>query len=125
MASTAKVSVACALPHGLHLQNYKIIDTPQGRMATEVGPRVTLNGSNHPAAVAGFGITEEVDASFMDEWLRANGESDAVKNGLILVRNSAGAAQGEAKSRKGVKSGFEPLDPAKMPAELKAAVDKE
>jgi hypothetical protein len=116
MAAASKLSIACNLPHGVHLQLYKMADTPQGRMAAPVGDRVTIAGANHPEAVAGYGLTEDVDASWFTEWLAQNKDSPLI--GTMIVREKAADAKAAGKDQKGKKMGFEPMNPADMPKEL-------
>ena len=96
MADTdSKVSVACKLPAGL--------------IIAHDGKTVQLNGSNHAGAVAGFGITKDVDAAWFDAWAE-HSQHPAVTNGAIFA-NSGAKVHSEAKEKRNdVKGGFEPLD---------------
>ncbi len=119
----ATVSIACKLPHGLFAQLYKMIEVPtgpQGLMtptAQPEGERVLLNGSNHRDAVCGWGITD-VEESWANAWMEQNKTLQAIKAGLIFVRNSAAKVAGEAKDKALMKSGFEALDPTKPPQDI-------
>lgn len=95
----ARITVACKLPAGINL-----------------GP-VTLNGSQHPSAVGGFGLTP-VDADFWAEWSETHKGFAPLVKGLIFAMPTRTAAVGQANERADVKSGFEPLDPDKPPAGL-------
>ena len=123
----AIVSMGCKLPHGLFAQLYKMIEVPtgpQGLMtptAHPEGDRVRLNGSNHRDAIAGWGITD-VDESWAAAWMEQNKTLQAVKAGLIFVRNSAAKVAGEAKGKALVLSGFEALDPNKTPQNIAPVV---
>lgn len=123
----ATVSIACKLPHGMFAQLYKMIDLPSGPTgqltptAQPDGDRVKLNGSNHHAALFGWGITENIDKAWADAWMAQNVTLQAVKAGLIFVRESSQKLASEAKEKVAVLSGFEALNPEKMPDGLKKA----
>lgn len=114
MASST-VTVACKLTHGLIAQLYKFVDTPTGRMAQPMGAPVTLKGGNDKDAVCGWGITKDVDRSFMEQWLKDNLDMTAVKDGFIIVRDTVDKAAGEATDKADKKTGLEPLDPEAPP----------
>ncbi len=118
--ASATVTVACKLVHGLIAQLYKFVDTPTGRMAQADGKPVTLKGGNDKYAVAGWGITENVDRSFMEQWLKDNMDMTAVKDGFIIVRDNREKAVGEAEDKADKKTGLEPLDPDAPPAGIEA-----
>lgn len=91
------VTVACKLPNG-HVLHH-------GETA------VVLNGSNHARAVAGFGLTENVDEGFYKAW-----EENARKNkyapfmaGLIFAHAKRDSAEAQAEEKEAVKTGFEPM----------------
>lgn len=106
------VTVACNLPHGVHMQLYKLIDG----VAQPLGERVTLNGGNHPGAIAGWGVTENVDKAFVEKWISDNVDLKFVRDGAIVVREKTNNVVAEVREKKGRKSGFEALDPNKKPA---------
>lgn len=98
------VTVACKLPHGLHL------DLQRPGKPKE---RVTIHGFTHPGAIAGFGITENVNKEFFDEWLRQNKDLEPVKQGLIFSHAQQKSVIDQAKDKAYLKSGLEALDPNK------------
>lgn len=98
------VTIACKLPHGLHL------DLQRPGQPKE---RVTINGFTHPRAIAGFGITEGVSKEFFDEWMRQNKDLEPVKQGLIFAHAQAKSVVDQAKEKVNLKSGLEALDPNK------------
>lgn len=100
----ATVSVGCKLPHGL------IIKTG--------GKSVALAGANSSAIIGGYGLTE-VDKDFYDAWRKEFATFAPLKNELIFVQESRAKAEGRAKEQAEVKSGLEPLDPAKPAAGVK------
>lgn len=99
----ATVKVACKLPNGLTVDHV----TKDGRAGS-----FTLNGANHPRAVAGFGITE-VDADLFKSWSEEHKDFRPLKNRLIFAHKDAEGAAEELKTDRTVKSGAEPLDPSK------------
>lgn len=117
----AIVSIACKLPHGLFAQLYKMIDVPSGvagqfiSTAHADGDRVKLNGANHDNAIAGWGITDNIDKSWADAWMAQNATLQPVKIGLIFVRESTEKIAPVAKAKKEMVTGFESLNPDKMP----------
>jgi hypothetical protein len=107
----AKVSVACKLPHGL------IINVGENS--------VELKGSNSDGAIGGHGFTENVDAEFMDTWLKNNADHPAVKNKLIFVNTKTDKVKDQAKEQKDNKNGVEGLDPDKPAPGITKVDDKE
>lgn len=95
----AKVSVACKLPHGLNVAVDNAV--------------VTLLGTNSDSAIGGYGITDNVDKEFMDEWLKRNADHPAVKNELIFINTKNADTKAKAKDLKENKNGLEGLDPDK------------
>lgn len=126
----ATVSIACKLPHGLFAQLYKMVEIPTGPVgqmtptAQPEGKRVKLNGGNHHLAIAGWGVTENIDKAWADAWMAQNATLRPVEAGLIIVRESTQRLASEAKDKALMVSGFEALDPNKMPEGLKK-VEKE
>jgi hypothetical protein len=103
--SNEMVTVACKLPHGLHL------DLPQG----EDNVRVTLNGSNSMRVVGindktnaqRFGLTG-VPKDFYETWLNVVGKQYApVKAGLIFAHKDARSVEAKAMEHDEIKNGFE------------------
>lgn len=104
--SVKLVSVGCKLPHGLHLD-----------LKSNDGPvRVTLKGANDARIVGGYGITENVSAEFMQQWLKKNARHQAVVNGLIFLHADTKGAEATAKERGAdsrTATGLEAIDPIK------------
>jgi hypothetical protein len=91
------VTVACKLPHGLHLD--------------VAGKRVTVEGTNSSVIIGGHGITRNVDKAFFDEWLKTNKDSDVVKNELIFAHEKDASTAAEANEKEDNRSGFEGINP--------------
>jgi hypothetical protein len=110
---TAKtVFVGCKLPHGIELRLYNVTkDQP----SQPVGDPVVLAGSNADNAVAGYGITENVDAAFFAAWMDQNQQFPAVRAGLIFAETDAAKTRDAAIERARVESGFEGLNPEQPP----------
>lgn len=122
------VTVACNLPNGLILQacEFREENVPVmgggfrlEKMGRKVGPAVTVFGNAKPfggeakaRVVAGYALTENVDADLWEKWLAQNAESDVVKNKLIFAYERPGETEHEAKEHKGLRSGLEPMDMA-------------
>lgn len=97
--STATVSVACKLGNGL------IIDLD--------GRSYTLQGSNSDEAIAGYGITEGIPEDFYKQWSEQYKDLPAVKQGLIFANTRRESVVSQARQQKDLKTGLEPIDPAK------------
>lgn len=127
----ATVSVACKLPHGLHIQLRKNEKTKDGEISIGVGEVVTLKGANAKDAVAGHGITHGVDKEMFDAWLKQEAHQPFVKNKLVFAQERENSVVAQAKEQAKNVSGFEGIDPKKpgdglkptdyegMPEELK------
>lgn len=99
------VTVACKLPHGLHLDL-------KGR------ERVTVRGTAVPFGTAahdigGFALTPNVDADFFAAWLEAYKNLEVVKRRLIFAYPKTQDATAQALELRDERSGLEPLDPDK------------
>ncbi|MDR9839452.1 hypothetical protein [Herbaspirillum huttiense] len=115
----ATVSVACKLPHGLHIQLRKVEKTREGDLSNGVGKVVTLKGANDSDAVAGHGITHGVDKDFFEAWLKQEAEQPFVKNKLVFAQERENSVIAQAKEQEKNITGFEGLDPTKPGAGLK------
>jgi len=119
------VTVLCAIRHGLTCELGLVYDPD--RMCFHKGPNyksVTLKGgystllTGQPnQAQLAPGVTENVDAEFMEAWLHQNAALGFVKEGLIkIVRPSD--VKAVSRDLKQVRTGAEPLDPNAMPKRL-------
>lgn len=98
----AFVVVGCKLPHGL-VARVKARDGSSREFI--------FNGNNASRIVGGYGLTEGIPADFMTEFLKQNARHPAVVNQLVFVHSDSKSAEAIAKERRGITSGFEPLDP--------------
>jgi hypothetical protein len=105
MNAPTHVSVGCKLPNGLILD----LKTNSGD-----AQRVTLKGANAARIIGGYGITENVPAAFMDQWLKKNQRHPAVVNGSIFLHNDTESAEAIAKERRDIATGLDAIDPLKL-----------
>lgn len=125
------VTIACKLPHGLIIEvGYEIPKDDKGAsigtniVKTDNYKAVTLKGWNSNLVMAGQpallnpepGVTE-VPKDIWEAWVAGPGKRHpAVRNNLIyVVRKDAPSAKDQALAARVLRSGFEPLDPNKMP----------
>jgi len=135
MASTSKetVTVCCKLPHGLVLRVFRMEDTAEPisgggfrtvKVAREYA-RHKVNGNAHPQDKAplhmingGYAFTTGVPKDLWDVWLEQNKDSMVVANNLIFAHVQEASARDETNEKTKITSGFERLDPTKMPRNL-------
>lgn len=134
------VTIGCRMPNGLLLRLHEFIeyDEPlygggyrRSKIARPVGEAIKLNGcAINVAAVAagempefpiigGFGLTSGVPKEFWDAWHEQNKTTELVRNGIVFVAKNEAAGTAMARERAGqVRSGLEPINPQKLPAEF-------
>lgn len=105
--SADMVTVACVMPQGL------IIPLPDG---TEL----KLNGMHSAFAIAGHGMTD-VKASVWAAVEEKYRDAAWLKNELVFAMGDKDSAVDKAEDRQGEKTGFDPVDPKKMPAGITKA----
>jgi len=129
------VSIACKLPSGLQLCIYDMEDSSEPVMgggwktvkrAVKIGS-VKIRGAarrpfDDPRILGGYAITENVDADVWDKWLADNKGSDLVTKGLIFAHAKLADTQAHARDGRGVRSGFEEVDPENLPPEFKRTI---
>jgi len=135
------VTVASKLPFPLRLQCQEpttITEEIPGFGRKErtrwnpVGKVIVINGCSVDHAkpsekilAGGAALTHGVDADFWAKWEAWALENfEPYQSGKIFAQEKPAAAVAEAKERSNEKSGFEPVDPANLPDEFKAAVEK-
>lgn len=121
------VFVACKMPHGLILRQFRPIEVPraeQGRVVMEkvsqqVGDAFTVKGNAAPFGqtarapiVSGFAITEGCPEDLWKSWFKDNEKSDMVKNGLVFAHEKRDSLEARCKEHKKVTSGLERIDVA-------------
>ena len=84
------------MPHGMKMDVF----------VKGVKKRVVLRGNNSSLVVGGFGLTENVEKDFIDQWLKENANLECVQKGLIwYYKDTPGAhkrALEEAEKRHGM-----------------------
>ena len=137
MAGT--VTVALRHPHGIICRLHKQEDTeeplPGGGTKTVKrwlpdGRQFKLNGYSRPArgdeppppaTMGGFTLTHNVDKDLFDEWMAQNKDHDLIKNGLLFAHEKPNNTGAEAREKRDVKSGLEPLDRNALPKGISTA----
>lgn len=111
------VTVACKIPNGLVIEHGKTVmedGKPKigsdNRVIVEGSKKVLINGANSDGAVAGCGMTHNVDADWFNNWIETHAEFEPVKAGAIFALANPNDAAAKAKEVKGEKAGFEPID---------------
>jgi hypothetical protein len=127
--STGFVSVACKIPNGLVLQLCKEVkyweETPGGarerKRFDKFGARYLLAGPAYPVGTTapgypdrpliagGYAITKDIPADFWDAWIEQNRASSFVENLQVFALPDIASIRDQAKERREVRSGFEPL----------------
>ncbi len=129
--SATTVTVGCKLPHGIIIRGYRMeeFDEPvfgggtkrssiavhDGRQAVIAGVAKQPGEEREFPLVGGFALTHGVPADLMEQWLKANADMPAVRNGLVFCHSQEASARSIAKENRANVSGLEPIDPKKPP----------
>lgn len=120
------VTVACKLPHGMHLE----IRNPAGlveRRVTIKGARLKTNKNGREITKGhettddygrGFGLTHGVPADFWARWAEENKEYPPFARGMIFAQGSDVDARAQATEMSEIQTGLEPLSQDKLPPGL-------
>jgi hypothetical protein len=120
----ATVIIGCKLPHGifLHLDSREEVVGLKGGIETkfvrEEGSERLINGANTSRLVGGFGLTT-LEKDWWDAWIAQNTNKRGkitfkpYATGMIFAVNSQSEAIAESRQREGLRTGFEPVNPAK------------
>ena len=142
--AASTVVVGCKLPHGLvlrlqvqhtqkvniggavHEEHLWVFDTSAdaeqhtlkgfARPAAQV-PSAKIVGAHHAidgGTIGGYAITY-VPKDFWDKWAAQNKDFPPLRNGTILAWEKQDTVEGNARERIDIMSGFEPLNPSKLP----------
>jgi hypothetical protein len=133
-------TVACNMPNGLILRIFESFETDVpvlgGGMSKEkvsrpVGAPVKINGparrfddpSPPPLLAGGYALTPGVDAEFWGKWLDQNKASPLVAGvrPVIFAHDKMANLEAEAREKRDVKSGLEPIDPKNLPKGIETA----
>jgi hypothetical protein len=131
------VTVACKVPIGIELQLQRKSQVPEpvmntgavrmvdrwekyGRTIAVFGPAYPVGQTprgmwDKPAIHGGYALTPNVPADFWDEWLEQNRENPVVTAGLIFAHARRENTIAEAREKKDLRSGLEPLNPDNDP----------
>lgn len=102
MATASTISVGNKLPSGLTVTH----GPKDGPVQT-----VFLKGANDEGAIAGFGITNDVDRDWFKSWTEAHPDFPPVKNGSIFAVEANKARDAARERKSDVKTGLEGLNP--------------
>lgn len=135
--SNETVTVACKLPHGLVLRAFnmiKVAEPVMGGGSREVpkaqqvpgefivlGTSFPQNGAPRGRMEGGYTLTTGCPKELWERWLADNKDTPMVKNGLIFAHDSEKSAVSESREKELVRSGFERLDPNKLPKGIEKA----
>ena len=108
------VTVGCKLPHGVKMD----------LVVGGIKKRVFIKGNNSSSVAGGFGLTDNVDKEFFDQWMKENAVLEFVQKGLIWAYKSNEGARKRALEEAEKRHGLEPLDPNGDPRN-KTAVKKD
>jgi hypothetical protein len=123
MSERKTLTIGCKLPSGLRLElgnaqdsNYKLVDL-NGANQGEYRGRNENGKIFHSTTEQGFGLTK-VDSDFWEAWKKryAVNATKWLRDGVLFVAESPDEAKGIAADQSEVATGFEQLNPDKLPA---------
>lgn len=122
-----KVVVACKLPMGLRLRNFRPRNVPYQQRDGSVKEvvehvpdqtSIVIHGSSPPRVgnsrhriMYGYGFTEGVDKESYDDWAKANKDQPFLINHLVFSSASIAEAEEKAKDYEKQPTGMERLNP--------------
>jgi hypothetical protein len=130
------IVIASKLPHKVVLQLQVAEEHFEDIMGSSAKRKVTrwrkageiheINGFARPvdkqsevALSSGFALTFGIPADFWEAWLDQNKEWTPVKKGFVFAFERQSAVTSEARNRRAMTSGFEPVDPNNLPDEFR------
>lgn len=135
----AKVTVASKMPNGIVLRGFVesnerepvmgggtrdvTIFRENGQSAVVQGTQVRV-GVPPPLLFGGYRMTPNVPKDLWDEWLKANRDSDMVRNRLIFAQDDDRRTQDEAKSYGSIETGLEGVDPANPGKSIRSNIQR-
>lgn len=121
------ISVACKVPQGLILRNFKMnprMEAAAGGGFKEVkqaeldgepininGPAVRFGAPQRHRVINGYAITEGVDEAAFNRWIKDNADHPAVRSGLIVAAGKQPDLEAKTREGRDVLTGLQPLDP--------------
>ena len=125
-AAGGKVVVACKTPAGIVIRPFRWSHeselvmgggSREIRVARPTGRPVVINGNARRIGadlrcriVAGYALTEGIDAEIWQQWRETHEESDLVRNDLVFAHESLDHVVAWAKEHGATRSGLEPLE---------------
>ena len=135
--SNETVTVACKLPHGLVLRAFNMIKVAEPVMGggsrdvkkaqqlpgefVVMGTSFPQNGAPRGRMEFGYALTMGCPKELWERWLSDNKDTPMVLNGLIFAHDSERSTVSEAREKEALRSGFERLDPNKLPKGIEKA----
>ena len=130
------VTVACKLPNGLRLRLFQAREVDYPMMGGgfkrvkehhPTGEEIVINGNSYPQDQAprvpindfGYALTRNVSKKFMDEWMKQNEKNEMVLKKIIIVHSQPASIEAETRENEKRVTGFERIDPERMPKEFK------
>ena len=127
------VTVACKIPMGIVLQEFKMMpereQTPQGvrdiQVGRPTGKAAVINGTAHapgrhrvdqsgnPVHItqSGYALTQNVDADLWESWLLFHKDHPMVQNRIIYASTKSGDIGAIGRENEARTSGLEPMRP--------------
>ena len=125
------VTIACKIPNGLVLQCHTMEKTsepvmgggfrdvmaarPHGQPFTVFGPAKPYGEEAKAPITGGYALTFGIPKDFWDRWVTENAQHPAVVNHMIFAHDKPADAQAEAREKRDLRSGMEPLKQAGDP----------
>lgn len=125
MSERKTLTIGCKLPSGLRMElgsahdaNYKFVDL-NGANQGEYRGRNENGKIFHSTTEQGFGLTK-VDSEFWEAWKKRYEVNSKrwIRDGVLFVADGTDEARGMAADQSEVTTGFEQIDPDKLPAGL-------
>ena len=126
--SSGFVTVACKLPNGFLIRNFKMVSATEmvmggGTREIKVAERAdngpikiwgnaVAKGQRSPVRiVAGYALTPRVPVDAWESWKKDNARSAMIRNGIVFAYEKTEDAVAKAKDGRQLTSGFQPVDP--------------
>lgn len=131
------VTIACKLPHGIVLRAFHMATVAEPVMGggsrdvkkaqqlpgefVVMGTSFPQNGAPRGRMEFGYALTMGCPKELWERWLSDNKDTPMVLNGLIFAHDSERSTVSEAREKEALRSGFERLDPNKLPKGIEKA----
>ena len=127
----AYISVACKVPNGIILRTGAFVDVPEsvlgggvrisrvwqadGKSIELKGPARPFGGEAKAPVEGGYALNHQIDSDLWERWLADNKDSPLVTNHIVFAAAKRDAIEGQARDKRDIRSGMEPLNPRKDP----------